>query len=183
MVVDYIEGETIGEYIRNISRCRQFPPSGDIVYIFTVVVLGLDHAHQCNLIHRDIKPANILLDKRVSTAKLMGEPILTDFGIARHQGVTSGTVIGSVMGTPKYMAPEQAQGKYDDPRSDLYSLSVILYEVMTGETPFHADTPLAIMMQHLQEQPKPPELTNPRISPSTARVLPKLPSQHPNQSS
>ncbi len=180
MVMDYIEGETLGEYIRNTSRCGQFPPPGDIVYIFTVVGLALDHAHQCNLIHRDIKPANILLDKRVSTAKLMGEPILTDFGIARHQGVTSGTVIGSVMGTPKYMAPEQAQGKYDDPRSDLYSLGVILYEVMTGETPFHADMPLAIMMQHLQEQPKPPELTNPRISPAISEVILKSIAKDPN---
>jgi len=180
MVMDYIEGETLGEYIRNTSRCGQFPPPGDIVYIFTVIGLALDHAHQCTLIHRDIKPANILLDKRVPTAKPMGEPILTDFGIARQQGVTSGTVIGSVMGTPKYMAPEQAQGKYDDPRSDLYSLGVILYEVMTGETPFHADTPLAIMMQHLRDLPKPPELINTGISPALSEVILKSIAKDPN---
>ena len=149
----------------------QFPPVVDIVYIFTVVGLALDYAHQCGVIHRDIKPANILLDQRIPTVRPMGEPILTDFGIARQRGTTTGTVVGSVVGTPKYIAPEQALGRYDDPRSDLYSLGVILYEIMAGETPFHADTPLAIVMQHLHEKPKPPELINPQVSRSLSEVI------------
>src|SRR6266480_6470862 len=180
MVMDYVEGETLADYIRNTSRCGQFPSAGDIVYIFTVVGLALDHAHQHGLIHRDIKPANILLDKRVPTARSIGEPILTDFGIARQQGVAGGTVVGSVVGTPKYIAPEQAEGQYDDPRSDLYSLGIILYEMMTGETPFHADAPLAIVMQHLREKPKPPELINPRISPPLSEVILKSIAKNPN---
>ena len=171
MVMDYVQGQTLADYIHDTSRSGKFPPATDIVYIFTVVGLALDYAHQSGMIHRDIKPANILLDKRIPTARTMGEPILTDFGIARQRGTTTGTVVGSVVGTPKYIAPEQAQGRYDDPRSDLYSLGIILYEIMTGETPFHADTPLAIVMQHLHEKPKPPELLNPQVSRSLSEVI------------
>jgi len=171
MVMDYVQGQTLADYIHDTSHRGEFPPAADIVYIFTVVGLALDYAHQSGMIHRDIKPANILLDKRIPTARTMGEPILTDFGIARQRGTTTGTVVGSVIGTPKYIAPEQAQGRYDDPRSDLYSLGVILYEIMTGETPFHADTPLAIVMQHLREKPKPPELINPQVSPALSEMI------------
>ena len=180
MVMDYVQGQTLADYIHDTSRRGEFPPAADIVYIFTVVGLALDYAHQSGMIHRDIKPANILLDKRLPTARTMGEPILTDFGIARQRGATTGTVVGSVVGTPKYIAPEQAQGRYDDPRSDLYSLGVILYEIMTGETPFHADTPLAIVMQHLHEKPKLPELINPQISPALSEVILKSIAKNPN---
>ena len=153
----------------------------DIVYIFTAVGQALDYAHQRGLIYRDVKPANILLDKRTPTARAMGEPILTDFGIARQRGITSGTMVGSVIGTPKYIAPEQARGQYDDPRSDLYSLGIILYEIMTGEAPFQADTPLAVMMQHLQEKPRPPEMINPHISQSLSQVILKSIAKDPDE--
>ncbi|HEY4036620.1 MAG TPA: serine/threonine-protein kinase [Ktedonobacteraceae bacterium] len=181
MVMDYVPGETLADYIRNTSYCGQFPSASDIVYIFTVIGLALDYAHQCGMIHRDIKPANILLDQRIPTARSMGEPILTDFGIARQRGVAGGTIIGSVIGTPKYIPPEQAQGQYDDPRSDLYSLGIILYEIMTGMTPFQADTPLAIVMQHLHEKPKSPELINPRISQALSEVILKSIAKDPNE--
>jgi eukaryotic-like serine/threonine-protein kinase len=180
MVMDYVEGGTLADYIRDTSRCGKFPFAVDIVYLFTVVGLALDYAHQCSMIHRDIKPANILLDKRISTIRPMGEPILTDFGIARQRGTTTGTVVGSFVGTPKYIAPEQAQGQYDDPRSDVYSLGIILYEIMTGNTPFNADTQLAIVMQHLQEQPKPPDLINPHVSPALSEVILKSIAKEPN---
>jgi serine/threonine protein kinase len=181
MVMDYVPGQTLADYINNTSRRGAFPPATDIVYIFTVVGLALDYAHQSGMIHRDIKPANILLDKRTSTTRAMGEPILTDFGIARQRGITSGTMVGSVIGTPKYIAPEQARGQYDDPRSDLYSLGIILYEIMTGETPFNADTPLAAVMQHLHEKPRPPEIINPHISQSLSQVILKSIAKDPDE--
>src|SRR5947209_5292242 len=86
MVMDYIEGSTLADYIRNTSRKGEFPAASDIVFIFTAVSLALDYAHQHGMIHRDIKPANIMLDTRNPHGKSMGEPILTDFGIAKLQG-------------------------------------------------------------------------------------------------
>lgn len=164
MVMDYIQGGTMADYIRNTARKQQFPPPGDIVSIFTAVSLALDYAHQKGLIHRDIKPANILLDQQQPLIKSIGNPILTDFGIARVQGAPAGTAIGTFLGTPHYISPEQAQGKYYDKRSDLYSLGVILYEMLTGVTPFRGDTPMAILIQHLYATPTPPALINTDIS-------------------
>ncbi len=171
IVMDYIEGQTLGDYIRSTSRKSKFPPAADIVYIFTAISSALDYAHREGKIHRDIKPANILLDQRLSTTRAMGEPILIDFGIARLQGVATGTVVGSILGTPLYISPEQAKGQHGDHRSDLYSLGIILYEMMTGTPPFHGDTTMAILMQHLHETPTAPELINPTISPELSAVI------------
>ncbi|MBA2680029.1 MAG: protein kinase [Ktedonobacteraceae bacterium] len=179
MVMDYVEGQTLADYIRKTSGQGQFPSPADIVYIFTVVSLALDYAHDHTMIHRDIKPANILLDQRRPNAHAMGEPILSDFGIARRQGVSGGTIIGSVVGTPLYVSPEQAQGNYDDKRSDLYSLGIILYEIMTGVTPFRNAAAMALVVQHIYEQPTPPELINPRISPQLSAVILKSIAKRP----
>lgn len=181
MVMDYVEGQTLADYIRITSRQSIWPPAGDILHIFTGTSLALDYAHQRNMIHRDIKPANILLDQRTPTTRACGEPILTDFGIARLQGVSAGTVVGSVIGTPLYMAPEQAMGQYDDKRSDLYGLGIILYEMMTGVTPFRGDTQFAIIMQHLQETPTPPMLINPHIPQKVSEVILKSISKQPEE--
>ncbi len=171
MVMDYIEGGTLADYIRNTVRKGLFPPAADIVYLFTAVSLALDYAHQKGMIHRDIKPANILLDKTATMGKATGEPILTDFGIARLQGASTSTVTRALIGTPLYMSPEQAGSRVVDERSDLYSLGIILYEMVTGVTPFRGDNPIAIMMQHVQEKPTPPTLINTNISPSLSTVV------------
>jgi len=171
MVMDYIEGGTLADYIRNTVRKGLFPPAADIVYLFTAVSLALDYAHQKGMIHRDIKPANILLDKTATMGKATGEPILTDFGIARLQGASTSTVTRALIGTPLYMSPEQAGSRIVDERSDLYSLGIILYEMVTGITPFRGDSPIAIMMQHMQERPTPPDLINTNISPSLSTVV------------
>ncbi|MGZ3611434.1 MAG: serine/threonine protein kinase [Ktedonobacteraceae bacterium] len=180
MVMDYIEGGTLAGYISGSSRKGRFPGASDIVYLFTSVSLALDYAHRQGMIHRDIKPANILLDKRISTSKPMGEPILTDFGIAKLQGGGSATVTHTGVGTPLYISPEQAQDHAVDERSDLYSLGIILYEVMTGITPFRGENPLAIMMQHVYETPPPPALINPNISPELSGVILQSIAKDPN---
>jgi len=171
MVMDYIEGGTLAGYISGTSRKGRFPGATDIVYLFTSVSLALDYAHRQGMIHRDIKPANILLDKRISSGRPMGEPILTDFGIAKLQGGSSATVTHTGVGTPLYISPEQAQDHVVDERSDLYSLGIILYEVMTGITPFRGENPLAVMMQHVYETPPPPALINPNISSELSDVI------------
>src|SRR6266516_3559509 len=171
MVMDYVEGGTLADYIRATSRKGLFPPASDIPYLFTAISLALNYAHQRGMIHRDIKPANIQLDKRNPIGRPMGEPILTDFGIARLQGAATGTLTASLLGTPRYISPEQAQGLPGDERTDLYSLGIILYEMVTGITPFQGDNPIAVMMQHLHEMPTPPIVLNPNIPPALSAVV------------
>ncbi len=173
MVMDYVKGQTLSDYIGSTSRKGTIPSWSDIVYLFAVTSRALDYAHQKGMVHRDIKPANILLDQRLPTARTMGEPILTDFGVARMQGMQTGTVRGSVIGTPAYIAPEQALGQHGDRRCDLYSLGIILYEITTGVTPFRADTAIAIIMQHIHEIPTPPILINPHIPPAVSADYPQ----------
>lgn len=181
MVMDYVEGGTLADYIRDTSQKGQFPPAADMVYLFTAISLALDYAHQRGMVHRDIKPANILLDKRNPFGKPMGEPVLTDFGIARLQGTATGTLTGIVVGTPRYLSPEQAQGRAGTELSDLYSLGIILYEMVTGTTPFQGDNQLAIMMQHIYETPRDPASLNPNVSPALAAVVLKSIAKEPEQ--
>ena len=169
MVMDYIEGGTLAEAIRGMVRKRVFWSASEIVDLFAAISLALDYAHAQGMIHRDIKPANILLDQTLATGHVLGEPVLTDFGIARWQSGDS-TVKGFV-GTPLYISPEQALSRPIDTRSDLYSLGIILYEVLTGVTPFRGDNPLSIMLQHIDEPPPSPALINPLISPALAAVV------------
>jgi eukaryotic-like serine/threonine-protein kinase len=179
MVMDYIEGPTLADYFRNTSRKGQFPAAADVVYIFTAVSLAIDYAHEKGMIHRDIKPANIILDQRFPKRNAIGSPILTDFGIAKLQGVSADTT--KVLGTPLYVSPEQAQGLAGDKRSDLYSLGIILYEMTTGVTPFRGDSVMAILMQHFQEIPTLPALINPNISPGLSEVILKSIAKDPSE--
>jgi eukaryotic-like serine/threonine-protein kinase len=170
MVMDYIEGGTLADFINNTVRKGIFPPAADIVYLFTAISLALDYAHGKGMIHRDIKPANILLDTS-ATRGALGKPILTDFGIAKLQGASTSTVTSGFIGTPRYISPEQAQGHPVDERSDLYSLGVILYEMVTGVTPFRSESPIAIMVQHMHEKPTSPDLINPNVPPALSAVV------------
>jgi serine/threonine protein kinase len=179
MVMDYVKGQTLSDYINSTARKGNIPSWNDIVYLFAATSRALDYAHQKGMVHRDIKPANILLDQRLPTTRSMGEPILTDFGVARMQGVQTGTLLGSLVGTPLYIAPEQALGQNGDRRCDLYSLGIILYEITTGITPFHAETTIAILMQHLHESPTPPALINPHIPPAVSEIILKSISKRP----
>ncbi|HZU70503.1 MAG TPA: protein kinase [Ktedonobacteraceae bacterium] len=171
MVMDYIEGSTLADYLRVTSRVGKFPPSNEIVYLFTALGRAIDYAHHRGMIHRDIKPANILLDARNTSQTTMGEPILTDFGIVKLLGTSTGTQSGSWMGTPLYIAPEQAQGRPGNERSDIYSLGIILYEICTGTQPFRGDTVPAIIIQHISATPAPPAAINPNIPPALSMVI------------
>jgi len=171
MVMDYVEGQTLAGYILATSRVGKVPAADDILHLFTSISRAIDYAHQQGMIHRDIKPANILLDHRNRMHNPIGEPVLTDFGIAKLMGGTAGTLSGMWMGTPLYISPEQAQGHSGNERSDIYSLGIILYEICTGVQPFRDENISSVMMQHINTAPISPSLINPNISPLLSMVI------------
>jgi serine/threonine-protein kinase len=144
MVMEYVEGTTLA------TRLEQGPiPAADAVNYIDQVLGALSYAHSQKVIHRDIKPANMMLTPE-GVVKLM------DFGIARSGADRGLTMTGTTMGSLYYMSPEQVKGQPTDARSDLYSLGVSLYEMVTGERPFRADSDYSLMAAHLQQPPKPP---------------------------
>ena len=171
MVMEYVQGQTLAQYLGETSHKGRFPSFEALVRLFTPVTLAVDYAHQQGTIHRDIKPANILLDQTRTARNPMGEPILSDFGLARLLSGATQTVAGIVMGTPLYMAPEQVQNMTTTSRSDLYSLGVVLYEALTGTAPFHGDSPSSVMMQHVTATPAAPDSVNPQLPPEVTPVL------------
>ena len=180
MVMDYIEDQTLAHYIASTSARGKIPSPVEIVNLFTSISLAIDYAHSKGMIHRDIKPANILLDKHNTTHNSMGEPILTDFGLAKLLGATAGAITAAQPGTPLYTSPEQAKGYAGNERSDLYSLGVILYEIVTGVPPFRGDSPAAVFAQHVNVTPTSPVLINPNIPPALTMVIMTALSKDPN---
>ncbi len=142
LVMELITGGSLADLIRH------GPLSVEVAgRIFEQIASALDYAHQQGIIHRDLKPQNVLLDRQ-------GNAFLTDFGIAKIVTETKGlTQTGTAMGTPAYMSPEQWQGKQIDSRSDLYALGILLFEMLSGQQPFRADTPYAMMHMHVHETP------------------------------
>jgi len=156
MVMELLEGDTLKAYL-NVMRVRgERLPLGNTVRIFSDVLDGLSFAHGEGIIHRDLKPANIMLTKH-------GQAVLTDFGIAQIIGGTQYTISGALMGTLSYMAPEQGLDGHCDVRSDIYSLGIAYYEALTGTVPFDADTPLAILMKHINDPLPMPRKFDPSI--------------------
>jgi len=144
IVMDYAEGGTLKDLIH-----RGPVPIERAVSITVQLADALDYAHKQGLIHRDVKPSNVLLTSE-------GRPLLTDFGIARLlDQATQLTRTGTSIGTPEYMAPEQAQGQPPDGRVDVYALGIVLFEMLAGTVPFRADTPVATMYKHVHEAPPP----------------------------
>src|SRR5690242_2017929 len=149
MVMEYVEGQTLSARLNHGAI-----PVMDALRYLDQVLDALSYAHQRHVIHRDIKPANMMVT-RDETVKLM------DFGIARSQGESAKlTATGSTLGSLNYMSPEQVKGEPTDERSDLYSLGISLYEMVTGKKPFDAESNFSIMAAQINETPKPPvELT------------------------
>jgi serine/threonine protein kinase len=170
MVMDYIEGSTLADYIGDTSKKEKFPSPTELVNLFTSISLAIDYAHGRGMIHRDIKPANILLDQRNTIRNPMGEPILADFGIAKLLNASLTTQTGLHFGTPAYTSPEQIRGYSGNERSDLYSLAVILYEIVTGVVPFQG-TPIEIMTQLIRATPTSPTVVNPKVPPALSEVI------------
>jgi serine/threonine-protein kinase len=171
--MEYLEGVTLKDLIRSKGAL----PTGVGLRIAKQMCQGLDAAHQQGVVHRDIKPQNMLILPETGELKIM------DFGIARTSTVEPGssglTSAGTVMGTPDYMPPEQAQGNPADFRSDIYSLGVVLFEVFSGQLPFGGDTPMAVVLAHIQTPPPQPRSINPRISEPLSDVILRCLSKDP----
>ncbi len=174
MVMELLEGDTLKAYLNAFRTRGECIPLGDVTRILNDVLSGLAYAHSEGVIHRDLKPANILLTRR-------GQAVLTDFGIAQILGGTQYTVSGALMGTLSYMAPEQGRDGKCDIRSDVYSLGITYYEMLTGGVPFDADTPLAILMKHLNDPLPLPRTLVPSIPEAFERVALKALAKEPNE--
>lgn len=144
MVMEYVPGQDLKEQLKALSAKHQRLPLAETIRIMGAVCEAVSYAHEQNMIHRDLKPANIMINPQ-------GQPILTDFGVAKMLDGLDHTVTGAIIGTAKYLSPEQAKGERPDERSDVYSLGVMLYEMVAGRPPFDADTTVAVLMKHVNE--------------------------------
>lgn len=175
LVMEFIEGQTLKSYLQEQFNSGRQVPLTLAISIISQVAAALDYAHSHSIIHRDVKPDNILLSGK-------GRAVLNDFGIARITDLGEGmTQTGMAMGTPAYMSPEQIQGNKEQlgPPTDIYSLGIITYELLTGHTPFTADTPFAVMLKHLNDPIPLPRQLNPVLPEALERVLLKVLAKDP----
>jgi len=179
VVMDYIEGSTLADYTRNSAQTGKLLPIPDIVRLFSSIGMAIDFAHQQHVIHGNLKPSNILLDKQNTSRSPIGEPMVTDFDIARLIGHTGGSTSVWWNSSPFYISPEQVMGTPANERSDIYSLGIMLYEICTGTLPFLGSNPAAIMMQQVNTIPASPSLINPKLPPALSAVIMRCISKDP----
>ncbi|MBW8060556.1 MAG: serine/threonine protein kinase [Solirubrobacterales bacterium] len=168
IVFEYVEGETLKQ---RVGRVGALDTQEAIAYAIEVA-RGLTVAHARQMVHRDIKPQNVLIDAE-------GRAKLTDFGISRQLEQDGMTATGRVLGTTDYVAPEQAMGRGVDPRSDIYSLGVVLYEMLVGQVPFHADSQVGVAMKHVNEELPDVQRRRPEVSAAVALVAERSTAKNP----
>ncbi|EMF26367.1 protein kinase domain-containing protein [Streptomyces pseudogriseolus] len=176
IVMEYVEGRPLGSVLDEDVRQHGAMPADKALKITADVLAALEISHEMGLVHRDIKPGNVMMTKR-GVVKVM------DFGIARamQSGVTSMTQTGMVVGTPQYLSPEQALGRGVDARSDLYSVGIMLFQLVTGRLPFDADSPLAIAYAHVQEEPPVASSINRSLPPAVDALITRALKKNPNE--
>lgn len=170
IVMEYIEGQNLKEIIRNYAPLS----TEQTLNLGIQIAEAIRHAHEHHIIHRDIKPHNILVtaDGRVK---------VTDFGIARAVSAATMTHTGDIVGSVHYLSPEQAKGVQTNEQSDVYSLGIILYELLTGKVPYDGETPISIALKHLQEEAVPPSKLNPRVNPALENLVLRAIAKSPEQ--
>ena len=169
IVMELVQGKTLKEIITD----EGILPWKWTVNIAIQIASALEVAHRHNIVHRDIKPHNIIITED-GTAKV------TDFGIAKAVSNSTITSFGATIGSVHYFSPEQARGGYTDAKSDLYSLGVVMYEMLTGKVPFDADTPVSVALKHMQEVPAEPKTLNPTIPDSVNKIIIKAMQKEPS---
>ncbi|HSH05676.1 MAG TPA: bifunctional serine/threonine-protein kinase/formylglycine-generating enzyme family protein [Anaerolineae bacterium] len=167
IVMQYLSGGTLRDRLAALQAKGQHYPLRKAIELVLAIGSALAYAHKRQMVHRDIKPSNILLNEE-------GEPILTDFGIAKMLTGTTYTQTGDMVGTPAYMSPEQGAGQSGDERSDIYSLGVLFFYLVTGHQPYEADTPLALIMKHVHQPLPDIKLLNPNLPEGITAVIHKM---------
>lgn len=170
IAMEYLEGKSLKEVISDEGRLQPARAIG----IAEQILQALSFAHENHVIHRDIKPHNIIINSRDGVK-------VTDFGIARAGASAKMTETGSILGTAQYLSPEQAQGKVVEQGSDLYSLGVVLFEMLTGRVPFEGENPVAIALKHLSDAPVPPQELVPEIPDNLNAVVMKALAKDPQR--
>jgi eukaryotic-like serine/threonine-protein kinase len=160
MVMEFVRGETLEAILRRHGALTM----SQALRLFSQVLEGIAHAHHLGIVHRDLKPANLMLTEN-GTIKVM------DFGIARLLGSARQTRTGRIVGTLEYMSPEQVRGLETDARSDIYSLGIVLYEMLTGRAPFRSDSEYEVMHAHLEMPPPPPRHFAHHIAPAIEQII------------
>ncbi len=175
IAMQYIQGGSLRDLLRHWEAESKVAPAPQALAVVRHLASALDNAHQAGIVHRDLKPGNVLIRPDD------GMPVLVDLGIAAIQGSEKLTQTGSLIGTPHYMSPEQVRGTQLDGRSDIYSLGVILYELLAGSRPFEADESIAILHKHVYEAPIPLEQLRPGLSGPTLYVAATCLQKDPNR--
>ena len=174
MVLEYIPGETLQAVLERLRAQGERLPLAEALDLMVQIADAVAYAHEQGMVHRDLKPANIIL-------RPTGEPVLTDFGLARIMGGSHRTRTGMVLGTVFYMAPEQVLGEHVDQRADVYSLGVMLYELLTGRLPYEGENLAEIMQQHLSAPLPDPREIVPDLPPALAEVVKRAMAKSPEE--
>ena len=183
IVMEYLVGPSLAVFLRELHKRNQRLEPIQIARLLITIATALDYAHEQGVVHRDIKPGNIILhnkSKNVSMEQPLTartEPVITDFGLVRIAQAATQTASGVVSGTPAYMSPEQAQGQKVDHRTDIYSLGVVLYEMLAGRIPFEADTSWTLIFMHINEPPPRIEGIQPAVQKVIEQALAKKPEE------
>jgi len=172
MVMEFVPGESLQERLAALHNGGERMSLDEALCLLRLTVQAVAYAHGQGVVHRDLKPANVLLT-------VEDRPVLTDFGLSKMVGAERLADSGAIVGTPTYMSPEQGEGEAGDERSDVYSLGVMLYELTTGNPPFSAESPISVILKHLDEPLPAPRLMSPDLPVSIERIIQKTLEKEP----